>query len=227
MTARNNFHGRVNELLQHYDELLLAVHNKTRQASLEIILSEQTTMSLGVYWEAFVNDVLVAYVAKNPGNCLNDLKKRVGQNLEAKFALPAKWVRLSFPATLSSTQAERILNPKGWNISATSPKDLREKANQYLVSGDAIHFSLVAEDVEFVDLMVEMRNYLAHRSTRSRKILKSSIAKIGIANANALLSGAFTSSGAYLKACLPNDSNKRRVHELGRRLLQISKKLVP
>src|SRR5437899_84760 len=108
-TARSSFQGRTQNLLRDYGEMLLAVHGKTRQASLEVMLSEQAAMSLGVYWEAFIHDLFVAYVTRNPTNCIFNFKERMDKNIADKSAIPARWVTIQIPSVLSPRQAERLI----------------------------------------------------------------------------------------------------------------------
>jgi hypothetical protein len=223
--VRARFQRRVQNLLRDYGELLLAVHGKRRQASLESMLSEQATMSLGVYWEAFVHDLFLAYVTKNPVNCVADFKNRIDKSLASKFSIPNRWLEIRIPASLNQNQVAKMIDPKGWNIAATSAKELRDKANQLLHSTDARNFSLDADDAAFVDLLVSIRNYLAHRSTNSRTLLSSTIRQISAQGANGALAGNPVEAGLYLKTIVA--AGDRRVHSVGHRLSDVAAKLAP
>jgi hypothetical protein len=223
--VRTRFQKRVSDLLRDYGEMLLAVQGKNRRASLESMLSEQAAMSLGVYWEAFVHDLFVAYVTRNPVNCVSDFKRRIEQNLTSKFALSVPWVALRIPSRLTEKQVAKILDPKGWNVNATSARELREKANQFLHSTDARNFALDADDALFVDFLVAVRNYLAHRSANSRTELTAKIRQLDPAGNNAVLSGEPVRAALYLKRRV--NTAETRVHSIGHRLADISAKLAP
>jgi hypothetical protein len=190
------------------------------------MLSEQATMYLGVYWEAFIHDLFVAYVTKNPTNCVADYKKRLDKSLADKFNVPNTWIRVTVPKSLSPQQAERMLDPKGWNLDATSAQELRNKANQFLHSTNARNFALDQEDAQFVDLLVAVRNYLAHRSTSSRQRFKEALNTLTVTNKNANLAGPVSDLGKYLKASI-GTASRRRVHVFGDRLIEVSSALVP
>lgn len=164
-------------------------------------------------------------MTKNPANCISDFKTRIDRSLSSKFSLPNRWIEIKIPGTLTERQAAKMLDPKGWNLAATSAKELRDKANQFLHSTDARNFSLNAEDAAFVDFLVSARNYLAHRSTSSRILLSSAIKHIDASSANGALAGNAVEAGLYLKMVV--GTNERRVHVIGRRLSDISAKLVP
>jgi hypothetical protein len=110
------FARRIGDLTRDFDELKLAVYGKKRQASLETMLAEQAMMSIAVLWEAFINDLMTAYVMERPMSLLQDFDTRLSQSIEDKFPGVAKWVLWSFPNTISRSQAEKLLDPKGWNI---------------------------------------------------------------------------------------------------------------
>ena len=226
VSTRNAFKVRISNLLRDYDEMILAVHGKKRQASLETMLSEQAVMSLGVYWEAFVHELFVAYVIQNPVNCVLNFRRRLEQNLADKFNVPQRWLKLTIPPTINAKHAERMIDPKGWNINATSAQELRSKANQFLHSTHALNFSLNADDAAFVDFLVAVRNFLAHRSANSRALFKSSLASMHASGANAALASGFVDVGSYLKSS-SGSSNQRRVNEIGSRLIVVADRLVP
>jgi hypothetical protein len=224
-SVRIAFQERVHDLLRDYGELLLAVHGKTRKASLEGMLSEQATMSLGVFWEAFIHEVFVAYATQNSGNCVRDYRNRLEKNLKDKFSIPSTWIRIRIPARPSAAQIEKMLDPKGWNLDATSAIELRNKANQHLQSADARHFSLSGDDAIFIDFLVAVRNHLAHRSTSSRGRLTVAAKQMTPTGTNAALAAPIKNLGAYLKASTTNAD--RRVHAVGHRLITIASTLVP
>jgi hypothetical protein len=56
----------VDDSLNLYDELVLAVHEKKRQQSLESMLAEHCVLGVAVMWEAFVHDLIVSYIEEEP-----------------------------------------------------------------------------------------------------------------------------------------------------------------
>jgi len=218
------FQSRVSDLIRSYEELLLAVHEKRRQASLETLLSEQAVMSMAVFWEAFVNDVFVAHVVRAPEWCLANAENRVRQSINGKFVGLSRWVTIEVPKSITKSQAEKILDPKGWNISASSAQELANLANLHLPAPDARKFSLDAEDRAFLDYLVALRNYLAHRSDSSRGIIVSAINEISTTTGdNAPLSKAQPGHiGTYLKERVGADT---RVGIIARRMSAVSAKL--
>jgi hypothetical protein len=95
VTAR--FQKQVTNLLRDYEELLLAIHEKRRHASLATMISEQSVMLIAVLWEAFINDLFVSYVSGDPEQCFRNFKERFYQSNNEKFAGVVRWVSLENP----------------------------------------------------------------------------------------------------------------------------------
>lgn len=215
---------RVRGLTRDFDELLMAIHQKRREASLKSMLSEQTTILIAVLWETFVSELITSYVAEKPASCLSDIEGRLKKSLDDKFPGIAHWVAWEFPDAVSWLQAEKLLDPKGWNVAAKSAQDLAEMANRLLEGADAKKFSLVADDRDFVDYLIALRNYLSHRSSASRAKLVHNISSINPVGANAPLSGQMTHVGNYLKGAVAVGGT--RVNFIGLRVEQLAAKLV-
>jgi hypothetical protein len=166
------FQKRISDSLNLYDELVLAVHQKKRQQSLESMLAEQCVLALAVMWEAFVHDLIVSYIEESSETCVGFHHNRVTQSIESKSKLFAKWVTIDVPPILTRAQIELMVDPDGWNVTADSAETLAKRATQFLSAPHAIKFSLADLDRKFVDLLIATRNYLSHRSTGSLKTMK-------------------------------------------------------
>lgn len=218
------FARRIKDATRDFNELKLAVYGKKRQASLETMLAEQVMMSIAVLWEAFINDLMTAYVAERPKSILSDFDNRLRQSIDDKFPGVSRWVHWSFPSAISRPQAEKLLDPKGWNVVAPSAQTLSDMANRRLEAVDARKFFLAADDRDFIDYLVSLRNYLGHRSAGSRKKLVDSIAQLKAAGVNAPLKADLQQVGAYLKQNIAGGES--RVTFIAGRVQDIAKKLV-
>jgi hypothetical protein len=213
------FNRRVSHLLRDYDELRLAVHQKRRQASLETILAEQTAMSLAVFWESFLHDLMIAHIVRRPEPCLKDYEDRVHKIVSEKLPGALKWIGVGFPDTPSLAQLERLLDPKGWNIVPGSASLMSKFANRLLHASDARKFSLNADDAAFIDYLIAVRNFLGHRSAGARRTLLEAMSTIKPNSGNADLHGPITQVGAYLKQ---HTQMGTRVNTIGARVTDIA-----
>lgn len=218
------FQRRINGILKDYEELSLALNQKRREASLQALIAEQCVMSQAVFWESFIHELILSHLCDKPETYLSDLKKRVSQSVAGKFPAASRWVRVRFPGQLSRGRLLALVDPKGWNITASTAEELRIIANQMLPGAQAIKFSFDADDRSFIDLLVALRNYLGHRSSGSMRILRERIAALDGAGKNSHLCGAIIQVGTYLKT-QPAPGVGRRVAVIAGRLVDISNSL--
>jgi hypothetical protein len=216
------FKTRTQNLLRDFDELMLAVHQKRRQASLETMLAEQSVMYLAVFWEAFINDLITSYIVQYPSPCLTDTEKRFRKSISDKFGGMDRWITVSFPDKISEVHVAKLIDPKGFNVVATSAQALSDVANRWLDAADARKFSLEVDDRDFVDYLVALRNYLGHRSDGSRSILRQAMREIKTGGANSELQGDVRSVGTYLKQRVTIGT---RVKLVGDRAIEVASKL--
>jgi hypothetical protein len=217
------FEKLVNASLSSYLELLLAVHNKKNQATLENLLVEQFVLSLGVAWESFIHDILLAYVTMEPARYLVSLRNRIRKSVEDRYGWDAmKAVVFKFPDLITRARAAALIDPKQWNITAGSGHELAKRANELLSATHAIKFSLDVNDAAFVDYLIALRNFLGHYSAGSRERLKETISALN-AGVNAPLFASLRQIGPYLKA-RHADGNTRAAF-IAARMLEIAEKL--
>lgn len=218
------FQKRVLGILKDYEELSLALHQKRREASLQALIAEQCVMSQAVFWEAFIHELIFSHLCGKPETYLSELKSRVTQSVAGKFPAASRWVHIKFPRRTSRGRLLALVDPKGWNITASTAEELTKIANQMLPGALAKKFSFDEDDRAFIDLLVALRNYLGHRSRGSMRVLRERIAALNGTGKNIHLCGAITQVGAYLKV-QPAPGIGRRVAVLGGRLLDISNNL--
>jgi len=219
-TEVNKFNGKLDLLLSHHNELKLAIHNKKNEASLESELVTQFILSVSVLWQSFVHDLFIAYILMDHSRALATIKSRVSKSIEDKFGITvAKNVYFKSPKSQSRAKIIDILDPKGWNITATTSAQLSAKANEFLVSRYAIKFSLDSGNSEFFDYMVSLRNFLSHNSKGARKKFIETTNGLS-ENINRPLKARINQIGPYLKATVNN--NRTRAGFIVHRLQNIS-----
>lgn len=212
------FQTRLTDAMVNHAALLHAVDGHRRQPSLESLLADQFAFTTTVLWEVFLSDVLMAYVSEDPSTFLVDLNVRLRDSVTAKFgATASKHVKLQPPATISAQRIPEWLDPKDFNISFPSAAKLSTKANSLLPGPAAKRFTLSGEDAHLFDFSVALRNYLAHRSSASRKLLSASVTSLK--GANALLNAPIPTVSVYLKTAVTGGDTRavliaRRLHAL-------------
>lgn len=204
------FTRRVGVAIDYHRELLLAVHLKKRQASLESMLSEQFVLNIAVLWEVFLSDVVMAYVAEEPSTYLRTLKQRMEVSIRDRFgSTPSRCVRIKLPQAISVGMIPAWVDPKDFNLTFKSADILASKASELLAAPHAKKFALAQDDRQLFDYVVALRNFLAHRSLGSRAILKT--AASGLSGVNAALAGDVGEIGSYLKKKVPTDTRSAMI----------------
>jgi hypothetical protein len=129
-------------------------------------------------------------------------------------------VNLSFP--LSTDATESLLDPKRRNVEVSSADDLSNKAK--LWSGPAAKkFALEQDDRDLVDLVIALRNYLAHKSRSARRELSVKVGRIGRIGPNSgLACHPLGPVPVYLKRTA---GGRTRTNLLYTRILQVASKL--
>jgi len=218
------FQRRLLRNIEYHEELTLALYGKTRRASLEAMLSEQFVMSIAVLWEAFVNDLIVAYVVAAPSKYLKQLESRIKQSTNERYGKTvAANIRFKKPKAFNKVKALEMIDPRGWNIRTKKGETLSSRANDLLTAKYAKKFSLGSDDNQMIEILTMLRNYLAHRSTGARSGLRNVISNIDCNGTNAPLADKLGDIGHYLKRCV--DGKNTRAIFIAKRFIDIAEKL--
>ena len=222
--VKAGFSKRIAKATANHAELMLAVHNKKNEQALRTILTEQYVMLAVVLWETYLNDLFIAYAMDKPSTVISSLEKRIASSIGSKFGqYAATCVKFAVRKPITRQTIVSLLDPKNWNITASSSKDLATKANEILHATFAKRFSLDKADSQFLDFAIAVRNFLSHRSGGSRTTLRNALNLLS-EPANDFLTGGNTANfGTYLKT--PCASGKSRAIELVNRLAGVAEKL--
>jgi hypothetical protein len=196
--ALANFQKQVTTVLANYDGLVTAVAGRPRRVQMQRLVAEQCVLSLAVRWEAFIHDLIIAYIENSPTTCITFHKNKVMQSIRDKHSGFATWITVTVPTPPTRAQIEAMLDPKGRNVSAESASTLTKKANELLSAAHAKKFSFNAIDVAYLNFVIGMRNYLSHRSRSSKTILNDLQAALIAADARTPLNGSLRSVAIYL-----------------------------
>jgi hypothetical protein len=208
--------------IDNHEELILDIHPGKHRATLNTMLAVQLVFYISVFWEVFLNDILLSYLIKSPGQFSNYFENRVNQSIGDRFGLTASnMIKFSIPKKLSVKKAALLVDPKNFNISIKSTEKLTKSANDYLVPKYARLFSLDKDDAEFVDFTFAMRNYLVHRSSGSREQLKS--ATLSLSGVNTGLNDSLSNVDFYLKQKV---NKEIRSVLIGKRMIDIANKFI-
>jgi hypothetical protein len=206
-TIPQSFVAAIDDLETGFDNVLAALAAASKpiaRSEVANTVAEQFATSLAIMWENFVHEVLVAYVLRNHKKYLKRLQKKIVISVTDKFgAQCGKKLVFAFGTPTSVGDVEPLLNPKGRNVTVSSGDHLATTANELLKGSIARKFSLDKEDRIFIDLLLALRNFLAHRSTAARASLVGAIRKAGRGGKNANLHAESIRLNRYVSETCP------------------------
>lgn len=221
-----DFESQLSEQSRYYQHSW----NKLTDASDRKIATENYALTIGVMFEGYVNDLILAYANRDCSQVIQHLENSVQECLattpKAKRAFE-KLGEFRHKPHLTKTDLKEILDPDGRNTSFPNYSAIEERARQWLVEQNRSRFeNLTPQQRAVIDATIAVRNNLAHRSKGSLDRLNEAF------NAGALHPTGFKrnvnriqQAGHYLKAQPPNQG-EARVTILGNLLRDASVALV-
>lgn len=195
------------------------------------IATENYTLTIGVMFEGYINDLIFAYANRNCSRVMQHLEDSVRTTLsttpkaEAAFNKFADFKRRDH---LTKTELKEILDPEGRNTSFPNFTAIEDRAQQWLADHHRDKFTgLTAQQKAVVNAVIATRNNLAHRSKGSLDRLNTAFGAGALyptglqRNVNRI-----QHAGHYLKAKHPPNGTDTRATILGRLLKDAAENLV-
>ncbi len=169
-----DFEAQLEEQSDYYD----SSWNKLKRGQQRKIATENFVLSVGVMFEGFINDLILAYANRDCSKVMDHLESSVkhsfANNSKAGRAF-AKFGEFKRRKHLSKQELKEVLDPNGRNVSFPDYSAIETQARQWLVPLHCEAFvALSARDRAVVDATIAARNNMAHRS-------KSSLDKVNLA----------------------------------------------
>lgn len=208
---RNDFGAGIDELLAFYDRLKIGQLKKD-----ESLLAESVILSTAVLWEGFVNDLIIAYINRDSARFNTHMDDALKGSLTAKQkAILDSFGSMSYPAHLKKDEIGSILDDKGNNVTFSHFSDLEDRTQSWVVP--ALHARISGRsnlEKTTVNVMIAVRNHIAHRSQRSYDAMNAGLNE-GVLHPSGLRRGANAVSnvGSYFKS-VPVGHQRSRVHIL-------------
>lgn len=169
------------------------------------IATENYTLTLGVLFEGFINDLIFAYANRDCSRVMQHLETSVRETLQSNLKAAAafdSFAEFKSQRHLTKDELKTVLDPSGRNTSFPTHAAIEDRAQQWLIAGHAERFSrLTAQQKAVVDLTIAFRNNLAHRSKSSLDRLNDILA-LGALHPTGLRRGVnrVKQAGHYLKS---------------------------
>ena len=190
-------------------------------------LAEITFHKSYVAFEIFASELFIGLINREPANfqswMINKQSAVIANNVPA-------WLfnRLTISSTqhLPVEEVREALDPKRFNVTFRSAREMRRRANQWLSAANAAGIlSLSVSDRDFINCSTEIRNYIAHESQSAHQTMNSQLIRVNKTGQNpefARTNHGVNSVGAYLRA-KPNGTGRvlayiTRLRDIGDRM---------
>jgi hypothetical protein len=213
--------GVRDDFLEAIDELrdaLAIVLRDVDEGQTQKMVAEAVLLNAVVLWEGFVSDLFVAYLNRDASRYQKQILSE--WNRARLFAVTAK----KHPKADAVRQA---LDWEGRNLTFKSADEMADKAKVWLSANHAAGFKkLTKQRKGVIGAASAMRNYLAHRSSGSRKRLQDALADAALPTHLRRQYNAVYDLGKWLLA-IPPGKRRRRVESVVRRLKALARVLAP
>ena len=219
-----DFESQLEEQSDFYDETWSALPDPTHRR----ISAENYALTIGVMFEGFVNDLIFSYANRDCSRVMEHLQASLTEHLRTNSKAKATFehfAEMKERKHLSMDELRKILDPEGRNTSFSDYAAIEKRAKQWLANGHRRRFqSLSAELKVIVDVVIAVRNNLAHRS-------KSSLDRLNCVLQSDVLEGTglqrnvnrVRQTGIYLKTT--PEAGTTRADLLGERLGDVARHL--
>jgi hypothetical protein len=172
-----DFQDQLEDQTDYYD----SSWTKLKSGQHRKIATENFVLSVGVMFEGFINDLILAYANRDCSRVMEHLENSVNASFanDSKAGRAfAKFCEFKRRKHLNKLELKEVLDPNGRNVSFPNYSAIETQARQWLVPLHCGAFvALSARDRAVVDATIAARNNMAHRS-------KSSLDKVNLAFVN-------------------------------------------
>lgn len=188
-------------------------------------LAETTALRLAVTWEGFVSDLFVAYINRDCSTYAAHLQRAFEDEFSGKQKdIFDRFGDLSFPAHMDRATVLSLVDRQDQNITFRTAEEMRKRARLWLAPVDQARFhALNSRDRAVIDLLVSIRNHLAHQSKSSLDRMNAALAAAAL-HPTGLQRGArgVSNVGSYLKSV---QNGRARLMRLADEMSRIAAKL--
>lgn len=169
------------------------------------IATENYTLTLGVLFEGFINDLIFAYANRDCTRVMKHLETSIRETLQLNQKAAAafnNFAEFKSQRHLTRDELKTLLDPSGRNTSFPTFAAIEDRAQQWLITAHVERFTrLTARQKATIDLTIAVRNNLAHRSKSSLDRLND-VLRFGALHPTGLRRGVnrVQQAGNYLKS---------------------------
>ncbi len=145
----------------------------------ESTLTEHSLLATAVAWEGFVSDMFIAYINRDSARFLTHMEQSFRQHLQGSgtpLRVFNNFGKLEMPSHLKKKEVMGLANSIGNNITFPNYSELESKAKTWLTAPHfAVFKDLLGPQKAVINLLISLRNHIAHRSQRSFDAMNESM----------------------------------------------------
>jgi hypothetical protein len=202
------------------------------------LLAETVFLSTYVEFEGFVTELIIGYINHNSNRFRQTIEGKIRQSVSARFGSWFNGITVfDNKPHLTTIEIAQIIDPDQRNIGFTDSKGLRQLVNDWLDDNQRVGFDSLNEiDLCIIDASKAIRNFISHKSTKSKDAMNEALQNLNRLDPDRNLgrnqtdnSKEVQTAGTYLKTIKPASVGSKeklaRVILYQRRLNEIAQKL--
>jgi len=205
--VKAGFTSFATERMAHFSRLEALLRRTPHEKRDLSVLSETTLHSVYVAFEVFLSDLMLAYINRDFSVYQANLKSRIESSINAKFGSGAA-ARTTFGVSkhINIQDLENLIDPTGWNMTFKDVDELKTKFADWVSPAHGAGVSALGpSDTRLIDTVRAIRNFVAHGSPGSKRIMNDKLSTVAVGPAcpnDPLCRGQheIDDVGAYLKA---------------------------
>lgn len=145
----------------------------------ESTLTEHSLLAIAVAWEGFISDMFIAFINRDSTRFLTHMEQSFSHHLSGSGTPQRvfnKFGKLEIPNHLKKKEVMELANSIGNNITFPNYSELESKAKTWLTGPHfAVFKSVPGPQKAVINLLISLRNHIAHRSQRSFDAMNESM----------------------------------------------------
>ncbi len=214
-------------LVKFYDKATFGLNAQKVAPAMHASLAELVFHRGYVAFETYISSIFVAYI--NQDSAAFQVAHEIGAQKLVSSKLGTWWgtrIKLKKEPHILQSEVESLIDPKGYNLTFSSSKEMIDKSKEWLSATHQAGFiALVSDDYLLIDAAREIRNYIAHQSQSAFDRMNLALKALPATGPISDLKRAqrdVEDIGAYLRSKIAG-SDKSRVTFILEQLQQIGK----
>ena len=167
------FNKEIEGILDFYKSTMRKLKIKSDQNR----LASQTLMSAATIWECFLHELVIAYIRKKPDRFIDHLESALdSQQSDKQKVIRKKYAPFCRPRSINTDDIVKIIDIDEKNIIFTHSSELGTKAKRWISEEHRRGFiGITQQKKAVIDLVISLRNCIAHGSESSLKKLRDAV----------------------------------------------------